>query len=56
MSWAFTVAPDGDRWDDSFTQRVITKVATIWDVAAVGEPASPTTSIELLEFPSTCNP
>ena len=56
MSWAFRVAPGGDQWSDDFMQRRITRVSDVFDVAAVGRPASPTTSICVIEAPPHLQP
>jgi HK97 family phage prohead protease len=56
MSWAFRVAADGDVWNDAYTRRRITRVSAVYDVSAVGEPASPTTSIELAAIPEHLAP
>ena len=48
MSFAFSIAPDGDRWedfDDGRTVRTITKVGRLYDVSPVTFPAYPDTTI-----------
>ncbi len=50
MSFAFTVAPDGERYDRDTHTRVITRVKKIYDVSAVTYPANPDTSISARSF------
>jgi hypothetical protein len=47
MSMSFTIAPGGDSWDSTMTNRTITRFSSLLDVSAVTYPCSPTTSIEL---------
>lgn len=56
MSVSFSVAPGGDEWSDDYSNRRITRLQAFYDVSAVGDPASPTTSVELLEFPGFLEP
>jgi HK97 family phage prohead protease len=49
MSVSFLVGDDV--WDADFENRIITSFAELLDVSAVAIPASPTTSIELLDVP-----
>ncbi len=56
MSVSFSVAPGGDEWSDDYSNRLITRLQALYDVSAVGDPASPTTSVELLEFPGFLEP
>lgn len=50
MSFAFTVADDGDEYDRSTRTRIIKRIKKIWDVAAVDTPAYDTTSISARSF------
>jgi hypothetical protein len=50
MSFAFTVAPDGERYDRDAHTRVITRVKKIYDVSAVTYPANPDTTISARSF------
>lgn len=45
MSWAFTIAPDGDSYDEDAHLRTINHVAKVYDVSAVAYPANPNTDI-----------
>lgn len=45
MSFAFTIAPDGETYDQTTHTRTITKIKRLWDVSAVDTPAYDTTSI-----------
>jgi hypothetical protein len=56
MSWAFRVAKGGDVWSDDYQHRRITRITAIFDVSAVGEPASPTTSISVVAAPPQLQP
>jgi len=47
MSFAFTVAPDGDYFDDATNTRVITRIAKVFDVSPVSFPANPTTELSV---------
>jgi hypothetical protein len=49
MSVGFLVG--NDIWDSDFSHRIITQFAELMDVSAVAFPASPTTSVELLDVP-----
>lgn len=50
MSVGFRVAaPDGDVWNDDFTERTVLRFADIADCSAVTFPASPTTSISAVQ-------
>lgn len=45
MSWAFTIADDGDTYDEETHTRTINRVAKVYDVSAVAYPANPSTDI-----------
>ena len=45
MSFAFTVAPDGDRFDRATHTRVIERIAKVFDVSPVDFPANPGTEL-----------
>ena len=45
MSWAFTIAEDGDTYDEETHTRTINRVAKVYDVSAVAYPANPSTDI-----------
>lgn len=45
MSWAFTIAQDGDTYDEDTHVRTITRVSKVFDVSAVTYPANPNTGI-----------
>lgn len=45
MSWAFTIAADGDTYDEETHTRTINRVAKVYDVSAVAYPANPSTDI-----------
>ena len=45
MSWAFTIADDGDTYDEDTHTRTINRVAKVYDVSAVAYPANPSTDI-----------
>jgi len=47
MSFAFTVAPDGDEYDRATHTRVIKRVAKVFDVSPVVFPANPTTELSV---------
>lgn len=46
MSFAFTVAPNGDTWSDDGNTRTITAINKIYEVSVVPNPAYPQTSVE----------
>lgn len=46
MSFAFTVAPNGDTWSDDGTTRTITQINKIFEVSVCPYPAYPQTSVE----------
>lgn len=46
MSFAFTVAPNGDEWSADGTTRTITKIQKVYEVSVVPYPAYPQTSVE----------
>lgn len=46
MSFAFTVAPNGDTWSDDGNVRTINKISKVYEVSVVNYPAYPMTSIE----------
>ena len=48
MSFAFTVAPDGDYFDRATHTRVITKIAKVFDISPVDFPANPGTELSVL--------
>ena len=50
MSFAFTVAPDGDNYDKGTRTRRITGIKRLFDVAAVDLPAYDSTSIQARSF------
>lgn len=50
MSWAFTVATDGDEYDKKEHLRTINRVRKVYDVSAVSYPANPSTSIAARSF------
>lgn len=50
MSFAFTLAPDGDHYNRETRTRHIRKIARLWDVAAVTFPAYNETSISARDF------
>lgn len=50
MSWAFTVALDGDEYDKKEHLRTINRVRKVYDVSAVSYPANPSTSIAARSF------
>ena len=47
MSFAFTVAPDGDHYDRATHTRVIEKIAKVFDVSPVDFPANPGTELSV---------
>ncbi len=47
MSFAFTVAEDGDRYDKATHTRVIERIAKVFDVSPVSFPANPTTELNV---------
>ena len=54
MSWAFTIAPDGESWtEDEADHRVtstITKVSKVFDVSVVSYPADPNTEVSARSY------
>lgn len=46
MSFAFTIAPNGDEWSDDGSTRTITKIQKVYEVSVVPYPAYPQTSVE----------
>lgn len=46
MSFAFTVAPNGDTWSDDGSTRTITRISKVYEVSVVPYPAYPQTSVE----------
>lgn len=46
MSFAFTVAPNGDTWSEDGSTRTITQINKIFEVSVVPYPAYPQTSVE----------
>jgi HK97 family phage prohead protease len=54
MSVGFIVG--ADEWSSDFSHRLITRFGELLDVSAVAFPASPTTSIELLDQPENLAP
>lgn len=47
MSFAFTVAEDGDSYDRKTHTRTISRIAKVFDIAAVSFPANPTTELSV---------
>ena len=47
MSFAFTVAEDGDHYDKATHTRVIDRIAKVFDVSPVSFPANPTTELSV---------
>ena len=47
MSFAFTVAPDGDSYDRAAHTRVIHRIAKVFDVSPVAFPANPGTELSV---------
>jgi HK97 family phage prohead protease len=47
MSFAFTVADDGDSYDRKTHTRTISRIAKVFDIAAVSFPANPTTELSV---------
>ena len=47
MSFAFTVAPDGDHYDMATHTRVIERIAKVYDIAPVDFPANPGTELSV---------
>ena len=47
MSFAFTVAKDGDHFDKATRTRVIDRIAKVFDVSPVSFPANPTTELSV---------
>ena len=45
MSFAFTVADKGDRYDEATHTRIISRIAKVFDVSPVCFPANPTTEL-----------
>jgi uncharacterized protein len=54
MSISFVVGED--EWSSDYSRRVITTFVELLDVSAVAFPASPTTSIEILDLPGALAP
>lgn len=50
MSFAFSVADDGDRYDRDTHTRTISRIKKVYDVSAVTYPANPDTSISARSF------
>lgn len=50
MSWAFTIADDGDTYDEETHTRTINRVAKVYDVSAVAYPANPSTDISARSY------
>lgn len=50
MSWAFTIADDGDEYDEKTHTRTISKVKKVYDVSAVSIPANPNTDISARSY------
>lgn len=50
MSWAFTIADDGDTYDEDTHTRTINRVAKVYDVSAVAYPANPSTDISARSY------
>jgi HK97 family phage prohead protease len=46
MSFAFTVAPNGDTWSDDGSTRTITQINKVYEVSVVPYPAYAETSVE----------
>ena len=47
MSFAFTVAEDGDSYDKATHTRTISRIAKVFDVSPVSFPANPTTELSV---------
>ena len=47
MSFAFTVADDGDTYDRATHTRIISRIDKVFDIAAVSFPANPTTELSV---------
>ena len=47
MSFAFTVAPDGNEYDGATHTRIIKKISKVYDVSPVSFPANPTTELSV---------
>ena len=47
MSFAFTVADDGDSYDRATHTRIINRIDKVFDIAAVSFPANPTTELSV---------
>ena len=47
MSFAFTVAPDGDHYDRATHTRVIERIAKVFDISPVDFPANPGTELSV---------
>lgn len=47
MSFAFTVAEDGDRYDKATHTRIIERIAKVYDVSPVAFPANPGTELSV---------
>lgn len=50
MSWAFTIADDGDSYDEKTHTRTINSVRKVYDVSAVSIPANPNTDISARNY------
>ena len=50
MSFAFVVAPDGERYDRDTHTRIISRVKKVYDVSAVTYPANPDTMISARSY------
>lgn len=50
MSWAFTIADDGDTYDEDTHTRTINRVAKVYDVSAVAYPCNPSTDISARSY------
>ena len=50
MSFAFTIADDGDEYDEKKHLRTITNIKKLYDVSAVSIPANPQTEISARSF------
>lgn len=50
MSWAFSIADDGDSYDKDTHTRTINSVRKVYDVSAVSIPANPSTDISARSY------
>lgn len=50
MSWAFTIAPNGDEYDEKTHTRTIKRIKKVYDVSAVSIPANGDTEIAARSF------